>query len=88
MSSRLLSYGFDYRLTTKYTVRFTHRLDLSASGDRSIDVALIRKLPRWSLIFLATMDELDDNHTFGIVLVPDGIGGSRYERAMSTQSVF
>ena len=88
LSSRLLTYGFDYRLTSKYTARFNHRLDLSASGDRSIDVALIRKLPRWKLIFLATVDELDDNHTFGIVLVPDGIGGSRYNRALSTQSIF
>ena len=88
LSSRLLSYGFDYRLTTKYTTRFTHRMDLSNSGDRSMDIALIRKLPRWQLIFLASVDELDDNHTVGIVLVPDGIGGSRYNRARSTQSIF
>ena len=88
LSSRLLSYGFDYRMTTKYTVRFDHRLDLSTSGDRSIDVALIRQLPRWKLVVLARIDELDDEETIGIVLIPDGIGGSRYRPVLSGQPLF
>ena len=88
LSSRLLSYGFDYRLTTKYTARFNHRMDLSDSGDRNIDLALIRQLPRWKLVFLARIDELDDEQTFGVVLIPDGLGGSRYRRVLSDNPWF
>jgi hypothetical protein len=88
LSSRLLSYGLDYRLTPKYTVSFNHRMDLSSSGDRSIDLAVIRKLPRWKLVFLARIDELDDRQTFGIVLIPDGLSGSRYRNLLTDEPIF
>ncbi len=78
LTSRLLTYGFNYELTRKYALRYRHTLDLGTDdGSRSIEVALERKLPRWRMIILARLDELDDEATFGLVLVPDGVGSSR-----------
>ena len=78
MSSRLLVYGFDYDLTRKYNIGFQHTLDLGGDDQsRSIQLSLERKLPQWRLIIVARLDELDDEQTFGLALVPEGAGSSR-----------
>lgn len=76
LGSRLLTYGFTYDLTTKYTVSFAHRLDFSENDSRNIDVWLERKLPRWRLRLVASFDEVDDEQTVGIVLVPQGLSST------------
>ena len=64
LSSRLLAYGFDYDLTRKYSIRFQHTLDLGQNESRSINITLERKLPRWRLLMVARVNELDDETTF------------------------
>lgn len=80
LNSRLLSYGFAYELTRKYTLSLAHTIDLEGNQGRSIAVTLVRKLPRWRLVFLLDHNELDDDTTVGVVLVPVGLGSSRYTR--------
>lgn len=82
LDTRLLTYGFTYQLTSKYAMSFAHRLDFSTSGEdqRYIDVTLVRDLPRWKLATMYSYDETDGEHTVGIMLVPVGIGGSRYSK--------
>ena len=78
LSSRLLNYGFEYELTRKYHLRFEHIVDFGEDQSRNIEIRLERKLPRWRLIFLARIDELDDEQLFGLVLLPEGFGSSRH----------
>ena len=75
-----INWGFEYQLTSKYRVLFNHRTNLERTDDRSMELSLVRQLPRWKLVVLAELDELDDEQIFGIVLIPDGLGGSRYSR--------
>ena len=84
LDTRLLTYGFSYRITSKYFMTFAHRMDFSSGGDdqRSIDVTLVRELPRWHLIGLYSLDETDGDQTFGIMLMPLGLGGSKYGRPL------
>ncbi len=77
LDEQLLTYGFNYQLTRKYRIDFTHRLDFSRNESRRFSVGLTRQLPRWTMRIEATVDELDDDTTLGIVLRPDGIGGGR-----------
>ncbi|MBL4700659.1 MAG: LPS assembly protein LptD [Phycisphaeraceae bacterium] len=82
LDTRLFTYGFTYKITSKYSMAFTHRMDFSNSGDdqRSVDVSLVRELARWKLIGVYSYDEIDGDQTFGIMLLPMGLGGSRYNR--------
>ncbi len=86
LASRLLHYGFTYELTRKYDLRFKHVLDFGSDASRQFEVRLERRLPRWRLIALVRVDELDDEQTFGLVLIPEGFGSSRYRP--SDASVF
>ncbi len=74
IDSRLLTYGFTYRLSTKYTVGFAHTLDFGPENDsRDINVWLERRLPRWRLRMMASVDEVDGESTFSVVLLPEGL---------------
>ncbi|HEX7009309.1 MAG TPA: LPS assembly protein LptD, partial [Phycisphaeraceae bacterium] len=75
LDSRLLTYGFTYQLTTKYTLSFAQRWDLGQRESRDLSVWLERKLPRWRFRVVASIDELDDEQMIGVVLVPEGITG-------------
>ena len=68
----LLSYGFTYQLTTKYRVGFRHRLDFAEGRSRGITLSVERKLPRWQLHLVGDHDEIDNETTLGIVLIPEG----------------
>lgn len=85
--SRLLNYGFRYRLTAKYFMAFRHALDLAGSKLRSIDVTLERRLPRWRLLFITSYDEIDDDTTVGVALVPEGIRSSRMLRPFDVVAI-
>jgi hypothetical protein len=76
LQARLLSYGFTYQLSTKYTLSVAQTLDLNQSDSSSIDVGLERKLPRWRLRLFGAVSEVDDNQTLGIVLIPEGLSGN------------
>ncbi len=72
LESQLLTYGFTYRLTTKYEMGFRQRIDFARDESRSIDLWLERRVPRWLVRLTARVDEIDDNHSIGIVLTPEG----------------
>src|SRR5690606_506330 len=61
--SRLLTYGFNYQLTTKYRVGFSQRLDLEDGSTRDINLNLERRLPRWRFLVVASVDDIDDETT-------------------------
>ncbi len=70
--SQRLTYGFNYQLTSKYAMRFSHRISLSNENADRYNVSLSRRLPRWLLQMVASYDEIDDETTIGLVLVPQG----------------
>lgn len=70
--SQLLTYGFDYQATPLYRARFRHRLDFGENEARQIHVTLDRRLPQATLRMFVTHDQLDDEQTVGVVLVPHG----------------
>lgn len=75
LDSQLLSYGFTYILTVKYEMGFRQRIDFARDQSRSLDLWLERRLPKWRVRFTANVDEIDDNHTLSVVLIPEGFGG-------------
>ena len=77
LASRLLAYGFSYELTRKYHIGFRHTLDLGGDKSRSVELNLERKLPRWRMLIIARVDEIDDEVTLGMVLIPEGLKSSR-----------
>ena len=72
LQARLLDYGLTYQLTTKYRVALAHRLDLGEGDSRRLSFSLERKLPRWSLQLVGSYDELKEETTVGLVLIPQG----------------
>jgi len=72
LDSRILTYGFDYDLTTKYRVGFIHRLDFAEDESRNISLTLDRKLPRWTLRGVIDYDEIDSETVVGFILIPEG----------------
>jgi len=75
LDSKLLTYGFTYILTVKYEMGFRQRIDFARDESRSVDLWLERRLPKWRVRFTANVDEIEDNQTIGIVLIPEGFGG-------------
>ena len=75
LSSRLLTYGFSYRLATKYMVHFLQRLDLDNDDSRRISVNLDRKLPRFVFRVNVVLDVVDNEQLFNVQIIPDGLGG-------------
>lgn len=70
--SQRLIYGFNYELTTKYSVRFSHQFSLTGEEADRYNFALARKLPRWLLQLVGSYDEIEDETTLGLVLSPQG----------------
>ncbi|QQE12655.1 LPS assembly protein LptD [Planctomycetota bacterium] len=75
LSSRLLTYGFSYRMTTKYMVHFLQRFDLSEDNSRRITVMLDRKLPRFVFRVNVILDVVDNEQLFNVEIIPDGLAG-------------
>jgi hypothetical protein len=72
LDSQLLSYGFNYRLTTKYRLGFRQTLDFADDDSRQIELLVDRKLPRWTMRVKVGFDEIDDESRISISLIPDG----------------
>lgn len=85
LDSRLLRYGFTYQFTRKYSLGFSHTIDLAGTQGRHMNLTLARELPRWRLLMFFEHDELDDDTTIGVVLIPLGVGQSRYTRPLYQQ---
>jgi len=77
LSSRLLHYGIDYTLTPKYHLELSQTLDFQDDDSRNLEVAVERRLPGWRLVFRARYDDVDDDQSFSVVLIPVGIGSSK-----------
>lgn len=75
IDSSLIRYGIEYLLTPKYHVGFAHSYDLGLSRNRGVTMSLTRRLPRWLLISTIDFDQIEDVTSFGVALVPEGIGG-------------
>ena len=58
---------------------FRQTVDLTSGIQaRSLDVSITRHLPRWDLIAVIRFDEVDDEQSFAMVLVPHGINAARF----------
>lgn len=77
LSSRLMGMGLTYELTSKYRVALRQTVDFDADQLRDIEVTLERRLPQWRLLVVARHDELEDEQTFGVLLIPEGVRSSR-----------
>lgn len=77
ITSELVTLGFSYQMTSKYRVGLRQRWDLDRHSSRNTELIVERKLPRWTLVLVADVDDLDDNVSVGAILVPDGIKTSR-----------
>ena len=81
--SSLFSWGFTYEITVKYQLAFRHIIDMEENQMRGIEAVLVRKLPRWRLAVFFAVDDIDDDKTVGVVLIPDGVKSSRLDRPFS-----
>jgi len=70
--SQLITYGFQYDLTRKWRAGFRHRIDLHENESRGMSLTLERRIPQWTLIIVATHDDVNDEQTIGISLAPQG----------------
>ncbi len=77
VDSALLTWGLNYQLTTKYRFGAYQTLDFSGNERRNLTLALERRLPRMRFLATASWDQLEDEQSFGFVLIPEGFGGSR-----------
>ena len=77
LSSRMLSLGFTYQLTSKYQIGVNQRWDLEQNKNRRTELILQRELPRWTMAMVAFYDEVDNDTSISIMLIPHGIRSSR-----------
>lgn len=75
LNAKILKYGFDYLITPKYHFAFAQSHDLEDHKSRDLTFTVTRRMPRWLLIISADIDEVGDDHSIGIAVVPEGIGG-------------
>ncbi len=62
LDSRQVAWGFNYQLTAKYQLGFTHTIDVGHTNSQDLNVTLTRKIPGWRVVVLAHYDPLDDDH--------------------------
>lgn len=72
LDSRLIRWGFTYQLSRKWMTHFAHNLNLHGQT-RTFDVSLERRLPSWRLLLSVSVDEIDDEQTYSVILVPEGV---------------
>eukprot|EP00752_Nemacystus_decipiens_P013526 g11984.t1 len=73
LDARLLSYGAELQLTTKYRAGIFQVLDFGQGNSRTINLTLDRRLPRASLGIVLGYDDIDGEASASIVLTPEGI---------------
>ena len=79
LDARLLSYGAELQLTSKYRAGVFQVLDFGEGNSRTVNLTLERRLPRASLGIVIGYDDIDGEATASIVLTPEGIN-----RALNT----
>ncbi len=75
IKSEIVRYGVEYVLTPKYHVSISQSFDIGAGKSRDITLVVTRRLPDWLLLITANFDTIEDTTSFGVGLVPHGIGG-------------
>lgn len=73
VDARLLSYGAQLQLTSKYRAGLFQVIDFGEGSSRTINVTLDRRLPRASLGVVLGYDDIDGEATLSVVLTPEGI---------------
>ena len=73
LDARLLSYGAQLQLTSKYRAGIYQVLDFGEGKSRTVNLTLERRLPRASLGIVIGYDDIDGEATASIVLTPEGI---------------
>ena len=79
LDARLLSYGAELQLTSKYRTGLFHVLDFGEGNSRTINLSIERRLPRASIGFVIGFDDIDGETTASLVLTPEGVN-----RALNT----
>ena len=73
VDARLLSYGAELQLTSKYRAGAFQVIDFGEGNSRTINLTLERRLPRASLGIVIGYDDIDGEATASIVLTPEGV---------------
>jgi hypothetical protein len=73
LDARLLSYGAELQLTSKYRAGVFQVIDFGEGRSRTINFTLDRRLPRASLGVVVGYDEIDGEASVSIVLTPEGV---------------
>ena len=79
LDARLLSYGAELQLTSKYRAGVFQVIDFGEGNSRTVNFTLDRQLPRASLGIVIGYDDIDGEATASLVLTPAGIN-----RALNT----
>lgn len=74
VNQNLLSYGFIYEMTKRYSLGFVHSIDVGTQRSREVQVVLERRLPRWRFRVYVAVDDLDEDTVVGVRLEPEGPG--------------
>lgn len=74
LDSNITSFAFDYELTQKYSFSFYQGFDFSANKNVETSVGIIRRFDSFFLIARAYHNEISGENSFGINIVPNGIG--------------
>jgi lipopolysaccharide assembly outer membrane protein LptD (OstA) len=76
VSSSILTWGFDYLLTPKYHISFSHGYDFANNESSSLGVLLTRRMPRMLVMVGFDYSPIDGDTSIGIAISPEGLGGS------------
>jgi len=77
LSSRLLTAGFNYKLTRKWTAGTRYTYDVARSRTRDIELTMLRELSDWRMVLTFNHDAIDNRQSFSIVLMPNFISSYR-----------
>ena len=74
LDERLLTFGFNYKLTTSYSVGFHYTFDLGMRTTAPRPSPSCANSPSWKLVVLASINGIDNDRRLGLMIVPDGLG--------------
>ncbi len=77
VSSRLVSWGFNYRLTKKYKLGVEQVFAFGDDESRELQVTLVRELPGWQMVTSASFDELNGAQSLFLMFYPKGSKSGR-----------
>lgn len=71
LNSRLLSMGFNYKLTRKWTAGVRYTFDFESNKTRNIDLTMVRELSDWRFAINFRHDEIDNRQSISVVIMPN-----------------